>query len=94
MPEETLFETESDMNRADVAAYFRAFAEKLESGENVTLSAGSDSVTVTIPETVEFEVEVEREGKAGKPGELSVEFELEWDEDSVGSDGDGTLSIE
>ena len=94
MPEETLFETESDMNRADVAAYFRAFAEKLESGENVTLSAGSDSVTVTIPETVEFEVEVEREGKAGKPGELSVEFELEWDEDRVGSDGDGTLSIE
>lgn len=94
MPEETLFETESDMNRADVAAYFRAFAEKLESGENVTLSAGSDSVTVTIPETVEFEVEVEREGKAGKPGELSVEFELEWDEDSVGTGGDGTLSIE
>ena len=94
MPEETLFETESDMSRADVAAYFRAFAEKLESGENVTLSAGADSVTVTIPETVEFEVEVEREGKAGKPGELSVEFELEWDEDSVGTGGDGALSIE
>ena len=89
MPEETLFETESDMSRADVAAYFRAFAEKLESGENVTLSAGADSVTVTIPETVEFEVEVEREGKAGKPGELSVEFELEWDE----ADDGGPLTI-
>ncbi|MFC7226372.1 amphi-Trp domain-containing protein [Salinirubellus salinus] len=94
MPEETLFESEADQRRADVAAYFRAFAEKLESGGDVTLSAAGESITVTVPDTVEFEVEVEREGKEGKPGELSIEFELEWDEDAVGAGGDGSLRIE
>ena len=89
MPEETLFETESYQSRTDVAAYLRAFAAKLESGGGVTLSAGTESVTVTVPDTVEFEVEVEREGKAGESGELSIEFELEWDEDAVGGSGDG-----
>jgi amphi-Trp domain-containing protein len=94
MPEETLFESESDRSKAEVAAYLRAFANKLESGEEVTLSAGGKSVTVTIPDTVEFEVQVECEGPAGEPGELSVEFELEWDEDAVGSGGDGSLRID
>jgi amphi-Trp domain-containing protein len=94
MPEQTLFESETDLSRADVAAYFRAFAEKLESGDDVTLSAAGESVTVAIPDTVEFEVEVEREGKEGKPGELSVEFELEWDEDGGDDAGGGDLSIE
>ena len=94
MPEETLFEVESDQSRADVAAYLRAFADKLDSGDSVTLSAGGESVTVAVPETVEFEVEVEREGKQGEPGELSVEFELEWDEDAVGAGGGGGLTIE
>jgi hypothetical protein len=42
-----------------------------------------------------FEVKAEREGPTDGPGELSIEFELEWDEN--GGDGDertGQLEIE
>jgi hypothetical protein len=40
---------------------------------------------------VEFEVKVEREGPADGDGELSIEFELEWDEHAADT---GELSIE
>ncbi|NHN40685.1 amphi-Trp domain-containing protein [Halorubellus sp. JP-L1] len=96
MPEEVLFETESHMSREDIAAVLRNAADKLDAGDAITLSAGSDSITVTPPATPEFEVKVERETSTGADtGELSVEFELEWDENQSGSDGtDGTLSVE
>src|SRR6056297_1362186 len=45
MPEEVLFETERRMDRNEIAAYFRTVAEKLESGQDLTLSAGDQSVT-------------------------------------------------
>jgi hypothetical protein len=46
------------------------------------------------PSRPTFEVKAEREGPAGGPGELSVEFELEWDEGAgEGGDGDSTLEI-
>jgi len=93
MPEEVLFETERMQSRADVAAYLRTVADKLDGDDAITLEAGSQSTTVDPPAQVEFEVKVEREGPAGKPGELSIEFELEWDEDQSGSDGEGSLSI-
>jgi hypothetical protein len=41
---------------------------------------------------VEFEVKVEREGPTDGTGELSIEFELEWDENASGESG--SLSIE
>jgi amphi-Trp domain-containing protein len=92
MPEEVLFETETRMDRAEIAAYLRDLADKLEAGEDVTLRAGSESVTLSPPARPTFEVKAEREGPAGNPGEMSVEFELEWDE---GADGDGgDLQIE
>ncbi|MFC7176957.1 amphi-Trp domain-containing protein [Halosegnis marinus] len=95
MPEEVLFESESMRSRAEVAAYLRRVADKLDGGEPLTLSAGSQSVTMDPPERVEFEVKAEREGPADAAGELSVEFELEWDE-NAGADGGGggDLSIE
>ena len=94
MPEEVLFESESDQTRADVATYLRAVADNLEAGDAITLTSGSDSVTVDPPSRPTFEVKVEREGPADGPGELSVEFELEWDEDADGDGGIGTLEIE
>jgi amphi-Trp domain-containing protein len=92
MPEEVLFETESMRSRSEVAAYLRDVADALESDGAVTLKSGDQSVSVTPPNRVEFEVKVEREGPASGPGELGLELELEWDEDAP-ADGE-ELSIE
>ena len=93
MPEEVLFETERMQSRSEVATYLRTVADKLDGNESITLEASGQSTTINPPAQVEFEVKVEREGPAGSPGELSIEFELEWDEDQDGS-GDTSLSIE
>lgn len=84
MPEETLFEFERSMDTAEVAQYLRTVADHLESGEEFTLESGTESVTLTPPGRVEFEVEVEREtSKSGGSAEIELEFELEWDEDGT-----------
>jgi amphi-Trp domain-containing protein len=80
MPEETVFDFEEEMDRADVARYLRTVADRLASGEDLTLSAGDESVTLSPPGRIEFEVEVEREtSDAGESTGIEVEFELEWD---------------
>jgi amphi-Trp domain-containing protein len=90
MPEEVLFESESTQSRSEIAAYLRRVADNLEAGDPITLKAGEQSVMMEPPERPTFEVKAEREGPTDAPGELSVEFELEWDEN-----GDsGTLEIE
>jgi len=96
MPEEVLFKTEAMRTRADVAQYLRTVADRLDDGDSLTLTAGNDSVTMDPPERVEFEVKAERETNTGaSEGELSIEFELEWDERQSGGAGDtGDLSIE
>jgi amphi-Trp domain-containing protein len=91
MPEETIFATESVESRESIAASLRAVADKLEAGEPVTLAAGDESVSLSVPQQATFEVQVERETGGGAE-ERSVEFEIEWD---VGADGTETsLSIE
>ncbi|MBV0922764.1 amphi-Trp domain-containing protein [Halomicroarcula limicola] len=95
MPEETLFETERPLGRDAVADYLRTLADSLESGSDVTLRAGDQSVTLDPPETVEFEVKAEREGPTDGDGELSIEVELEWPENASESESaDGDLRIE
>jgi len=90
MPETVLFSTESRESRRAVADYLRAVADKLDGGEPITLAAGDESVTLDPPGTVAFEVKAERETGSG-PAELSVEFELEWDEGV--SEDDASLEI-
>jgi len=92
MPETVLFESEREHTRAEIAAYLRSVADSLERGDDLTLSAGEESVTLTPPSTPTFEVKAEREGPTDAPGELSVEFELEWDE--AGDAADERLEIE
>ncbi|WP_135663893.1 amphi-Trp domain-containing protein [Halorhabdus rudnickae] len=92
MPEKVLFETERSLARAEIASYLRTVADNLEAGDPISLSAGDQSVTMDPPERPTFEVKAEREGPADAPGELSVEFELEWDEN--GGDDGGDLRIE
>lgn len=95
MPEEVLFESESDQSREEIASYLRKVADNLDSGNAITLKSGSESVTMNPPSRPTFEVKAEREGPAGNMTELSVEFEIEWDEDASGeSSGSGQLEIE
>ena len=76
------------------AAYLRTVAETLDRGGEITLKAGTESVTLDPPARPTFEVKAEREGPTDAPGELSIEFELEWDENGGDDGGDGTLKIE
>jgi amphi-Trp domain-containing protein len=95
MPEEVLFESENVQSREEVATYLRRVADKLERGEPITLKSGSQSVTMAPSARPTFEVKAEREGPTDGPGELSIEFELEWDENGgEGADGPDTLEIE
>lgn len=93
MPEIVLFESESKQERSEIAAYLRKIADNLESGGEITLQKGDESVTVDPPTAPTFEVKVEREGPEGGPYERSIELELEWDEDDTGGES-GSLSIE
>jgi amphi-Trp domain-containing protein len=47
MPEEVLFESETPLGRAEIAAYLRTVADNLDRGEDITLTAGGDTVTVS-----------------------------------------------
>lgn len=93
MPEEVLFKTESGRSRKEIADYLRQVADSLDGGGELSLQAGSESVTVDPPERPTFEVKVEREGSPDRP-EKSVEFEIEWTEGESGNEGGGDLRIE
>ena len=77
--EETLFRTEQKTSRVEAAEKIGQLAEKVRSGD-VQLSAGSDSVDLEVPEKVELEVKVEKEGE-----ETSLEIEVEWVENEPGN---------
>ncbi|NIB98756.1 amphi-Trp domain-containing protein [Halobacterium sp. R2-5] len=94
MPEEVIFESESDRSREEIAAYLRTVADNLESGEGITLKSDGDSLSLDPPTHSTFEVKAEREGPEGGPKELSVEFELEWPEDGETESESGELEIE
>jgi hypothetical protein len=95
MPEDVLFKSESDQSREEIASYLRTVADTLDSGDALTLKAGSESATLNPPARPTFEVKAEREGPSGNMTERSVEFELEWDvSDSGESGGGGQLKIE
>ncbi|AQL42662.1 amphi-Trp domain-containing protein [Halorientalis sp. IM1011] len=95
MPEEVLFKSESTQSREEIAALLQRVVDNLESGDAIDLKSGSESVTLTPPARPTFEVKAEREGPANSPGDLSVEFELEWPEDGGEESGEsGELEIE
>lgn len=96
MPEEVLFEFERQLERDAIADYLRTVADSLENGDPITLEAGGESITMTPPGRPTFEIKAERETSSSAPdgpGELGLEFELEWAEGADESD-DGDLTIE
>jgi len=75
MPEETLFESEHETDRATVAAYLRSLADGIEDGADLAF----DDVVVTVPASTSFEVDVEREGE-----EYELELEVACEPVDVG----------
>ncbi len=71
-----LFKSEEKQDRADVAAFLRQLADKVEVGE-VVLRQGADELTLTIPAVVTLEVKAEEESSKKGP-KNSLEIELEW----------------
>jgi amphi-Trp domain-containing protein len=90
MTGEIFFADKRTVGRTDVATHLRTIADRLEAGGPLTLEAGTDSVPVEIPAQVSFEVTVERESPDDDPGDLSLELELQWDENA----SDDSLSIQ
>lgn len=75
------------MNRAEIAAYLRAVAERLDDGEDLRLDADGQGVTLSPSGRATFEVKVEREISGGGPAELSVEFESSGTRGNEETDG-------
>ncbi len=86
MPEVVLFKIERTYGRDEIADYLDAIAESLRAGDPIILRSGDDELVLEPPARPTFEVKAEREGPEDGPGELSIEFELEWDEN--GGDAD------
>lgn len=92
MPEDVLFNTESEQSRAEIATTLRTIADKLDEGAPITLTHGDQTVTIDPPQRPTFEIKAEREtARDSDTGELSIEFELEWDENQT---NEGSLDIE
>lgn len=85
MVEEVLFESERRETRAEVASHLQQLAANLERGDAITLTADTQSVTLDPPAELTVEFKAEREGPEDEPGELSIEVELEWDEQAEGT---------
>jgi amphi-Trp domain-containing protein len=79
MPEVVLFKSEDPKSRDEAAVFLRQLADKLESGDTITLRGGSGSVVLDIPERLVLEVKAEEESKPGFDAhKRSLEIELEW----------------
>lgn len=95
MPDDTLYESEQDLSRADVATYLRTLADELDGSGELDFSSGEEPVTIQVPDHVEFEVELERESNDRGSSEISLELEMEWYETRDGSiAGPGSLDTE
>ncbi|GEM_PF-1374186 len=84
-----LFETEERKSAAEIAAFLRQLADKIDSGKLI-LKSGAKEVDLALPGNLILEVKVEEEDKKGKT-KRSLEVELEW---IVGEDGGTEQGVE
>ena len=87
--ETRLFKSEEPKSRAQVGEFLRQIADKLDNGE-VVLRRGSEELTLTIPENLVLEIQVEDEDKKQKGIQHSLEIEIKWFDN--GSQG-GSLEL-
>ncbi len=87
--ETRLFKSEERKSRTDVSNFLHQLADKISDG-NVTLSQGSEEVTLEIAQSVTLEVQVEDEEKGAKGIRRSLEVEIKWFD---GDEGGGSLEL-
>lgn len=99
-------DTEGEKTREGVAAFLREFADELDEPsavagdgtlepKRITLIVGGDSATVTVPEMVDFEVEVESRSPMFASGvSQEIEFELSWDVEDPDEFTDELIEVE
>lgn len=75
--ETRLFKSQEPKSRVEVGEFLRQIADKLDSGE-VVLRWGSEELTLTIPENLVLEIQVEDEDKKQKGIQHSLEIEIKW----------------
>jgi amphi-Trp domain-containing protein len=63
--------------------------------KRVTLIVGGDSATVTVPETVDFDIEIESRSPMLRTGvHQELEFELSWEIENPDGLGDDRIAVE
>lgn len=63
--------------------------------KRITLIVGGDSATVTVPETVDFDIEIEsRSPMLSKGVHQEIEFELSWEIENPEELGDDRIAVE
>jgi amphi-Trp domain-containing protein len=87
--ETRLFKSEERMSRPDVSAFLRQLANKLADGQ-VVLRQGQEELTLTLPQNLILEVQVEDEDKGAKGVQHSLEVEIKWFD---GDDQGGPLQL-
>ncbi|MDX1435958.1 MAG: amphi-Trp domain-containing protein [Anaerolineales bacterium] len=87
--ETRLFKSEEPKNRAEAAEFLRQMAEKLDGGE-VVLRRGEEELTLSIPQNLILEIQVEDEDKKNKGVQHSLEIEIKWFD---GGGQGGTLEL-
>ncbi len=63
--------------------------------KRITLIVGGDSATVTVPETVDFDIEIEsRSPMLSSNVHQEIEFELSWEVENPDELGDDRIAVE
>lgn len=75
--EVVLFKSEEKKSTAEVAAFLRQLADRVEKGE-VILRQGGDELALNLPGMVTLEVKAEEETSGSGSVKHSLEVELEW----------------
>jgi amphi-Trp domain-containing protein len=71
-----LYKSEEYMSRAELAAFLRSLADRVESG-TVVLTSGDEKTSVELDERVGLEVQYETKAKP-KGTRHQLELEMEW----------------
>ena len=72
-------ETESQMERTEIASYLRDLADQLDGSGEVTLELGGTQVTLAPTDPITFKLEGESDWTEGDAqAKQSIEFEMVW----------------
>lgn len=87
-------ESESQMNRTEIAAYLRTLADQLDGDGEVSLELGGNTVTMSPSDPITLKLEGESDWSEGDTqAKQSIEFEMVWWQDAETAE-EGALNVE